>query len=262
MPEKTSNWKPDGWDAEVRIGILTPHADIGPESELHAMAPAHVGIHAARVLFGAMTVGGAMNPTIPLAPVRAFAEPPHVDEATERLAEAPLNAIAFAFTSSAYMVGAEGEAAMLARLMQRARGIPVVATGTAAVDALRRLGARRIALVHPPWFDAELNGLGRAYYEAVGFEVSFAAPSELPSNQHAITPEGLFNWVVDHVPEEAQAVVIGGNGFRAVGVIAALEEALLRPVLAANQVVFWAALRAAGADASTVTGYGRLFTLA
>src|SRR5919206_466411 len=106
-------WRADGWDVRWRVGVLTPHADVGPESELRAMAPPDVGIHAARVPFGAMAAGGAMDPTIPLAPVRAFAEPPGVDDATERLAAAPLAAVAFAFTSSAYVIGAAGEAAML-----------------------------------------------------------------------------------------------------------------------------------------------------
>jgi maleate isomerase len=53
--------------------------------------------------------------------------------------------------------------------------------------------------------------------------------------------------------------VIGGNGFRAVGVIAALERQLQCAVVTANQALLWAALRAAGADSSTVTSYGRLF---
>ena len=79
-------WKPDGWQASVRIGLLTPHADIGPECELHAMAPGDVSIHAARVPFGAMAAGGVMDPTIALAPVRAFSEPPHLDDAAALLA--------------------------------------------------------------------------------------------------------------------------------------------------------------------------------
>jgi maleate isomerase len=45
------------------------------------------------------------------------------------------------------------------------------------------------------------------------------------------------------VPKEADAVLIAGNGLRAVGVIDALEETLTRPVLTANQVTFWAALK-------------------
>src|SRR5215213_10267257 len=148
-----TRWKRDGWEASVRIGVLTPHADVGPESELQAMAPPSVAIHATRVPFGAMAPGGTMDPTIPLAPVRAFAEPPHLDDAAELLAAAPLDAIAYGFTSSAYVIGTEGEAEMIARLEQRTRGIPVVATGSAAVEGLRVLRARRIALIDPPWFD-------------------------------------------------------------------------------------------------------------
>jgi maleate isomerase len=139
-------WQPDGWDVRIRLGVLAPHADVGPESELRAMAPPDVGIHAARVMFGGIRPGGVMDPTIPLAPVRAFAEPPHVDEAVDQLAAAPLAAIAYAFTSSAYVIGASGEAAMLDRLAARARGLPVVATCAATVEALRTPAGRSLRL--------------------------------------------------------------------------------------------------------------------
>ncbi len=254
-----TRWKHDGWDASVRIGILTPHADAGPEAELQAMAPSSVTLHAARVPFGAMAVGGGMDPTIPLAAVQAFAEPPHLDDSAELLAAAPLSAIAYGFTSSAYVIGMEGEAAMLARLEQRTNGIPVVAPCAAMVEALRALRAARVALVDPPWFDAELSGLGRRYYESGGFEVVRSGPCDLPSDQAKITAAGLHAWVVATTPADADAVAIGGNGFRAVGAIHALEKDLERPVVTANQALLWAALRAAGSDSSSVTGYGRLF---
>ncbi len=257
----TPEWQRDGWDVKWRIGILAPHADLGPESEFNAMAPADVGIYAARVPFGAMGVGGKMDPTIPLAPVRAFAEPPHVDDAVERLSAAPVHSIGFGFTSSAYVIGAAQEHAMIERLTDRAGGIPVVATGAAAVEALGAVGAKKIALIDAPWFDQELNDLGRRYYESAGFEVVFAAPCGVPSDQELITPVGVFDFAVANVPSTADAVVTGGNGFRAVGVIDALESKLGIPVLTANSVLFWSALRAAGAPASVVTNYGRLFAL-
>ena len=259
MSPQETRWKRDGWEATVRIGILTPHADVGPESELQAMAPPGVAIHAARVPFGGMAAGGAMDPTIPLVPVRAFAEPPGVDNAAELLAAAPLNAIAYGFTSSAYLIGVEGEAEMIARLERRTRGIPVVAACQAAMEGLRVLGAKLIALVDPPWFDAELNGLGRRYYESAGFEVVYSAPCGLPSDQAKITSADLHAWVSEHVSTDADAVVLGGNGFRAVGTIAALEEDLGRPVVTANQALLWAALRVADADPGSVSDYGRLF---
>ncbi|MFJ3880521.1 maleate cis-trans isomerase [Streptomyces sp. NPDC090077] len=255
-------WQPDGWDVRVRLGVLTPHGDVGPESELRAMAPADVGLHAARVQFAAMGPGVVMGPTVPLAPVRAFAEPPHVDDAVGLLAAAPVAAIGYAFTSSAYVIGARGEAYMLDRLRERADGLPVVATCAAAVGALRALGVSRLALVDPPWFDATLNDLGRGYYEEAGFEVPYAAPCGLPSGQALIRPDALYGWVREQVPDTAEAVLVGGNGFRAVGVIEALEAELGRPVLTANQVLLWAALRAAGEPADGIAGYGRLFSVA
>ena len=57
------------------------------------------------------------------------------------------------------------------------------------------------------------------------------------------------------------AARIGGNGFRAVGAVAAIERDLDRPVLTANQVLLWAALRAASGDVRGVQGYGRVFSL-
>jgi maleate isomerase len=260
MSDQETRWKRDGWEASVRIGVLTPHADVGPESELQAMAPQGVAIHATRVPFGAMAAEGVMDPTIPLAPVRAFAEPPHLDNAAELLAAAPLKAIAYGFTSSAYVIGAEGEAEMIARLERRTRGIPVVATCNAAVEGLRALGANRIALIDPPWFDTELNGLGRRYYESAGFEVVYSSPCGLLSDQTKITPSDLHAWVSEDVSTtDAEAIVFGGNGFRTVGAIAALEADLGRAVVTPNQALLWAALRVADADVGSVSDYGRLF---
>lgn len=251
-------WQPDGWGFRARLGVLTPHADIGPEGEFQAMAPAGVSVHAARVPLGAIRPGGVMDPTIALEPVRAFADPPHVDEAAELLAAAPLHAIGFAFTSSSYVRGADEDESLRQRLEQHTRGIPVAVTCASVVLALRALTAGRLALIDPPWFSPELNALGAAYFRSQSLEVVHHAPAELPSNQRAVHPGLLYEWIRAHVPATAEAVFIGGNGFRAVGAIQALEEDLDVPVLTANQVLCWHLLRLAGTRIP-VTGYGRLF---
>jgi maleate isomerase len=253
-------WHRDGWDVATRLGILTAHAAVGAESELRAMAPDEVGIHASRVYFAAMGPEGRMEPTIPTAPVRAFAEPPFVDDSTESLAAAPLDAIGFAFTSSGYVIGADGEAEMVTRLEERTGGIPVTTSCAAATAALRLLGVQRLALVDPPWLGGELNSLGSAYFRAAGVDVVHAASAALPSDQRRIEPEHLFEWIRRETPDTADGIFIGGNGFRAVGVIEALEAELDRPVVTANQGLLWRMLRLAGSDA-TVTGYGQLFAL-
>ena len=207
-------WQPDGWGWRARIGVLTPHGDIGPEAEFRAMAPEGVPIHAARVPLGVYAPsGGKMDRTIGHGAVRAFADPPLVDEAAGLLA---------------------------------------------AALALTALGVRRVALVNPPWFSEELDRQGAAYFQGQGFEVVHSGPARLPSDQRAIHPGQLYEWVRAQTPKSADAVLIGGNGFRAVGVIQALEQDLARPVLTANQVAFWHALRLSGTHAPVV-GYGQIF---
>jgi maleate isomerase len=252
-------WQLDGWGARARIGILMPHLDLGPEAEFGSMAPDGVTIHSTRVRIGVTMPGAATDPSIALDPVRAFAEPPAIDDAAELLAAAPLHAIAYGFFSSSYVLGVEGDRAFQARLAKRTRGIPVVIPGLAALRALRALGVRRLALVDPPWFSAELNRMGADYFRSQQIEVVYAAPATgLPISQHDQQPARLYEWVCAQVPANAEAVLTGGNGFRAVGAIEALEDGLGRPVLTANSVTFWNALRAAGVR-TPVTHYGRIF---
>jgi maleate isomerase len=91
-----------------------------------------------------------------------------------------------------------------------------------------------------------------------GFSV--AQPADPLRKFAEVYPAELYEFARTQVPTEAEAVLFSGNGFRAIGVIAALEEDLGRPVLTANQVAFWYALRQAGVRAP-VNGYGRLFTV-
>jgi maleate cis-trans isomerase len=80
-----------------------------------------------------------------------------------------------------------------------------------------------------------------------------------PAREQAeVNPAEIYECVHKHVPSNMEGVFIGGNVFRAIGVIAALEEDLGRPVLTGNQVAFWCALRLAGAGAE-VDDYGQAF---
>ena len=234
----------------IRIGVLTPHAAIGPEAELPAMAPGRVLTCVARV----SAAGSGLDPTTPPG-LRALASPPFLDEPAELLERGALDAIVYASTSSAYALGSAAEAAVVSRLTRRI-GIPVVAPCASAVLALRVLDVERVALVHPPWFDAELNRLGAAYFASEGFDVVSSESAGLSGDP--IEAPAVYEWTCRHVDDDAEAVFIGGNGFPATGAIAALEAAIDRPVLTANQVLLWDLLARVGA-ALEVRGYGRLF---
>lgn len=243
---KLSTWQPDGIGSLARIGVLTPDFDPVPESEMWAMAPRGVSIHASRV-----TWKWNHDP-------REFAEAPQLDNAVDQLVALKPRAIAYAFISSSYALGAEAEGAQRIRLEKRAGGVSVILTCIAATEALRTFGAQRIALIHPPWFREETNAKGREYFRSQGFEVVFCERSAPERPFTEVLPSEVYEWVRANVPPKAHAVVIGGNGLRAVGTIQALEENLRRPVLTANQVVLWGALRAVGVS-SKPSRYGRLF---
>lgn len=243
---QTPLWQPDGAAAIARLGVLTPDFDPVPESELTAMAPRGVSIHASRV---------RRNKT-----AAAFAEPPHVDEAAERLIELAPGAVLFAYTSSSYALGAGADDPTRARLEARLRGIPVVMTCPAAVDALRVLQVTRVALLHPPWFNDEVNAKGQEYFRGHGFDVVLCERLSPARSFTEVPPAEVYEWVRAKTPSQAQAVFIGGNGLRGLGAIRALEETLRRPVITANQVLLWAALRTARLRAN-ITGYGRLFAV-
>jgi maleate isomerase len=244
-------WQPDGSASRARIGVLTHDDSTISESELWTMAPDGVSLHTSRIFFPDLAT---------------FADPPGPENAAELLARLPLQAIIYAWTVGSYLLGTAGEQELLSRVEQHSKGIPVLMSAPAATAAFRALQAERIALIHAPFFTDDFDAKGAAYFQERGFEVVHVShlmpPVEVPhpNTGSAASPAEIYEWARSHVPSSAQAVFLGGNALRAIGVIAALEEDLRRPVLTANQVSLWHALRTAGTEAR-VDDYGRLFSL-
>jgi maleate isomerase len=115
-----------------------------------------------------------------------------------------------------------------------------------------------VALIGAPWFDREFNELGEAYFRSQGFGVVSSVSADLSQDPRQIEPAAVYEWTVRHMPDAAEAVFIGGNGFRAAGAIESLEQALGRPVLTSNQVLLWRLLAYAD-EMFEVRGYGQLF---
>jgi maleate isomerase len=251
MGRNINNLRPDGDGWRARLGVLTHDDSAISESELWTMAPDGVSLHTSRVYF-------ANLPT--------FANPPGPENAVDLLARLPLQAIIYAWTFGSYLLGTTGEQELVSRVEQHSNGIPVLMSAPAAIAGFRALGAERIALIHAPFFTDDFDQQGVAYFQEHGFEVvhvSHLLPHvevPHPNTGSVASPAGIYEWVRGHVPPSAQAVFLGGNALRAIGVISALEEDLGRPVLSANQVSLWYALRMAGARVR-VDDYGQLFKM-
>lgn len=236
-----------GPNFDVHIGVLTPHHATGPEEEFAAMAAAQVTTRVVRVSTDAPTTPSSLRDLVgsPL------------DEAARAFVTESADAVGYASTSTGYTLGFDAEAAMASRLSD-AIGTPVASTCASSVSALRVLDVERIALIEPPWFGAELNELGIAYFQSQRFAVVSSESAQLSQDPRLIEPADVVEWASGHVPDEADAVVIGGNGFRTVLAIDPLERTLGRPVLTSNQVLLWRLLALTDATFE-VAGYGRLF---
>lgn len=240
-------WRADGADM-ARIGLLVPSFDFNPESEIWAMAPRDVVVFASRMDRG----------TQPF--LTYLSDPSHADAAVSLLTALKLRVVLYAYSTTSYVLGLAGEETFRARLVAGAQGVPVVVAAAALAEALGALEVRRVALVHPPWFAEEQCDKGRVYFSARGFQVVSCARLT-PTRQYAeVAAEEVHAWIVANTPAQAEAVVVAGNGLRAVGAIEALEASLGRPVVTANQALLWQGLRVAGVP-SRMEHYGRLLTL-
>jgi maleate isomerase len=245
-------WQPDGGGSIARIGVLTPDFDPVPESEMWTMAQHGVSVHVSRVVWNRHPEWDR--------DARVFGEPPNVDNATKQLAAVKPQVIVYAFSSSSYVLGTEGDDALRTRLEKTAGDVPVILTCPAATEALHSLGVHRIALIHPPWFKNELTAAGMNYFRKQGFEVVLSVAMTPPRSFTEVPAAEVYEWATKNVPRQAEALFIAGNGLRAIGAIQALEESLARPVLTANQVAFWGALQLAHVNAKPNL-YGRIFSI-
>jgi maleate isomerase len=231
----------------VSIDVLTPHLATGPQEEFAAMAAGQVTTRVVRVSADVPTTASSLRDLVGSA----------LDEAARSFAVESADVVGYASTSTGYALGFDAEAAMASRLSD-AIGTPVASTCASAVSALRVLDVERIALIEPPWFGARLNELGIAYFHSQRFDVVSSESAQLSQDPRLIEPADVIEWASRHVPDEADGVVIGGNGFRTVRAIDALERTLGRPVLTSNQVLLWSLIALADATLE-VEGYGRLF---
>lgn len=251
----TAVFESDGWDARLRVGLLVPDGDIGPESEWSAIAPAGVAVNASRFRFPVGAVEAAAD-RIAIAPVEYVAAPGPLDDAIGLLNPPWIDIYSLAFTSTSY-VGDDN--VLIARLSERAGGKPVVTTGQALLAAVEHFEASNVLLVDPPWFPAELTALGRDWLVRNGVGVARAEAAGLPSGQGNIHPGALHRWLCSAV-EGIDLVLIGGNGFRCVGAIHAVEHDTGVPVVSANTALLWHTLRTAGRPTADVTRYGKIFS--
>lgn len=219
------------------IGVITPF-DFALDRELWRWVPDDVSMHITRMPFAPLpaTLEMAVHISDPALVAQGY---------DDVRAVSPL-VMAYACTSGSFIGGVEGEAALISA-MKEAGAPAAVTTSGALLEALVHLEVHRIATATP--YVAELTVGLTTYLAEAGVEVVASAGLGLISDIWMVPYDITAGLVRDTDTDDAQAVFISCTNLPTYDVIAELEGDLGKPVLTANQVTMWSALRVLGRKA-------------
>jgi maleate isomerase len=152
--------------------------------------------------------------------------------------------------------GVEAAAKLQAELAARA-GVGISMGSTAAVAALTKFGARRIAVLTP--HQPRGDEMVRAYLQEAGFDVVRlkGLAVKTPRMIAQVPLSDIRNALKELDGPDVDALLQVGTALPTIAVAAEAERWLGKPVLAINAVTYWHALRQCGID-DRVYGCGKV----
>jgi maleate isomerase len=211
------------------FGVLIPSTNTTVEIEYSRLLPPDLQVHVGRLGKGGNT---PFSPSLDA----------DVAYQAKLLGTAKVEVVALAQTSASLF--ADDYDVVTVQRMQEGAGVPALTSAVAIGQAVRALGARRIALVSP--YSQEVIGRAKRYYESRhGLEV-LAMEGFGATDAYAIGQLGAENardaFARIGRPEIEVLVVPGGN-FPTMAHIAAWEQEFGKPVITTNQAALWAMLQ-------------------
>lgn len=219
---------------QTGLAVVTPF-DFALDRELWRWVPDAVTVHLNRVGYVTLPVGLEL----------AYAVTGQVavrQAALELVATAP-SVCAYLCSSGSFVGGLAGERAVRENLTSA--GVPrAVTTSGAMLVALEHLGISRVAVATP--YVAELAQRLEGFLHEAGYETVGGAHLGLPGGIWRVPYDVVAQLVLDADRPEAEAVFVSCTNLPTYDLIGPLEAELGKPVLTANQVTMWAALRELG----------------
>lgn len=219
---------------ELGIGIVAPF-DLVLDREYWQWVPDLVSIHLTRAPTRELPVG--------IEQASALNDAAIVARATRDLDIAAPKVTAYACTSGSFVGGLAGEARLRAA-MEEAGARHAITTSGALLRALEALEARRIAIGTP--YDAEVTTKLSEFLAEAGYETTSNAYLGLTGDIFRVSHTSVRDLAIAADLPEADTVFLSCTNLRTFGVLAEIEQEIGKPVLSANQVTMWAALKDAG----------------
>ncbi len=183
-----------------------------------------------------------------------------IPAAAQRLAAAGAEAIELTGTSLTFYKG-EAFNRQLREIVSNASGLPATTMSNGVIDALKAVGARRVAVLTA--YNDEINTRLRAFLLEHGLEpVAITGLGiEAMADLARVTQSDLIEWGVkvrDSAPD-ADSLLVSCGGFRTLEIIAPLEARVGVPVISSMPHGLWAGARLVGLS-GTAPGYGTLLS--
>ncbi|WP_292567568.1 arylmalonate decarboxylase [Mesorhizobium sp.] len=226
----------------LRIGILYP-SDGVHDREFWQFAPPHATMHVTRIFF-------------PETPATTLVNDGDLDQAAQLLRPIGPAAIAYACTSASFEKGHAGDRSIIDRI-SRAANAPGTSTSSALVAACRSLGVRKLALGAP--YLPETTAQFVRYLAEAGLEPLSSRSLGLEGGIGELESEGIVRLANEVDVPQAEAIVLACTNLVTYSAISALERALDKPVITANQATVWHACRIGGYRGTE--GVGRLWSV-
>jgi maleate isomerase len=231
MAETSAAW--EGWQ-EHTYGVIVPY-DFALDREIWRWVPDHVSLLLTRTPFH------PMSSSVEMAELISTDDTLH--HSTSSLLAAEPEVVVYLCASGSFVRGVVGEVAMREQML--AAGAPsAVTTSSALLEALQVFGIERIAVATP--YVPNLTLRLHMFLEDAGIRVLSGRELGLGERIWRVTGPTVHELALAADHPKAEALFISCTNLATYNVIAPLEAALGKPVITANQVSMWAALRAAG----------------
>jgi maleate isomerase len=229
---------------KARIGLLAIGTDLSVERDFSVMLPDGVAVYCTRMHFGTPSTIETLAALADEIPVSLKRLVPTSD----------LDVVVFGCTSGSTVIGTQ----RVEELIHSVRpGVKCTNPATASLEALKKLGAKKIAVLAP--YFKEVTADVVAFFSGNGFAVTAAACLEIEDDAgiSRVRSDQYAAAIRQMDLTDADAVFISCTATTAIDVIDQLEKELGIPVVTSNQATVWHSLKQTGWK-DEITGFGQL----
>jgi maleate isomerase len=236
-----------GWRA--RLGVLVPSGIVATEPEFARMTPEGVSCHFHRIAFRGEGPENEVLDTL-----RRVER--SVGEATEMICHVRPSVVALTGTGVSFIGGYGYDQKIIQEIKAKSGGLPATTTSSSVIDALRKLGIKKVSMATP--YLEPVAKIGRKFVEDNGIQVMDLKWLNKGGFDIAeVSPETLYHLVRSVDRPESEAIFISCTTLHTIEIIKSLETDLQKPVITSNQATFWNMLRLAGVN-DKIEGFGQL----